>query len=376
MDGSPATNATGERPTVRLYRAALGPVHAEHYLPAFTRFDERGRAGPTWNLWAFVFHLGWLIYRQLWGAAGELAALLAAWGLVAAGLWSLADGWPVGVRVGLALALLLLLLLVPGLFGTALLHAQVRQRMLKAVEASPTVEAACAALQAQGAALRQRSAWGVAALLLGAGAMGLALWTWHVAGTQSPAPSREATEAAVRPGAPTTAPVPTTATEANTETAKEPPAQPAVADPPPALPVAATDATAPARNASSLAPTPATPDQPLPPAVTAGASAPGASATSTAADTSAPKDTPVGTEVRTRARGFGVSVGLFAVADNAQRVAATLSGAGLPVMADPIESARGPMTRVRVGPFPNRDEAEAAAVRVRGLGLEARVYAP
>jgi cell division protein FtsN len=80
--------------------------------------------------------------------------------------------------------------------------------------------------------------------------------------------------------------------------------------------------------------------------------------------------------LRTRERGFGVSVGLFAVEANAQRAAATLSGAGLPVISDPIESARGPMTRVRVGPFETRAQAESAAERVRALGLEARVYAP
>jgi cell division protein FtsN len=31
---------------------------------------------------------------------------------------------------------------------------------------------------------------------------------------------------------------------------------------------------------------------------------------------------------------------------------------------------------VRVGPFDRREDAEAAAQKVRALGLEARVYAP
>lgn len=365
MDGSPAATAPGERPTVRLYRAALGPVHAEHYLPAFTRFDERGRAGPTWNLWAFVFHLGWLVYRQLWGAAGEFAALLAAWGVVTAGLWSLADAWPTGVRVGLALTLLLLVLLVPGLFGTALLHAQVRQRMVGAVEASPTVDAACEALQAQGATLRKRSAWGAAALLLGGGVLGLAAWSWQGQGAEAPAIPMAAP--GVPPAdAPPPAPAPLLA--------PEPVAQPSATEPPPAAPVAETPVAEkdPAPPAS-LPPTQAATGDLSPATVTAPADS---SATPAAPAASAPKDPGPGTEVRARARGFGVSVGLFAVADNAERVAATLNGAGLPVLADPIESARGPMTRVRVGPFETRAEADAAAARVRGLGLDAQVYAP
>ncbi len=71
-----------------------------------------------------------------------------------------------------------------------------------------------------------------------------------------------------------------------------------------------------------------------------------------------------------------MSVGLFAVPENAQRIQAKLVAAGLPVLQEPIESANGPLTRVRVGPFERRDQAQAAAARVRALGLEARVDAP
>jgi cell division septation protein DedD len=82
------------------------------------------------------------------------------------------------------------------------------------------------------------------------------------------------------------------------------------------------------------------------------------------------------TEIRTRVKGFGVAVGMFAVADNAEKVAAQLSKAGLPVLSDPVDSARGRLMRVRVGPFERREQAEAAAVKVEALGLEARVYTP
>jgi cell division septation protein DedD len=82
------------------------------------------------------------------------------------------------------------------------------------------------------------------------------------------------------------------------------------------------------------------------------------------------------TDAARRIKEHGVSVGLFAVPENAERIQAKLVAAGLPVLQEPIESAKGPLTRVRVGPFERRDQAQAAAARVRALGLEARVDAP
>jgi adhesin transport system outer membrane protein len=75
-------------------------------------------------------------------------------------------------------------------------------------------------------------------------------------------------------------------------------------------------------------------------------------------------------------RGHGVNVGLFALSANAERVRAQLEDVGLPVVSDPIKSARGPLTRVRVGPFEQREQAQVAAERVRALGLDAHIYAP
>ncbi len=96
----------------------------------------------------------------------------------------------------------------------------------------------------------------------------------------------------------------------------------------------------------------------------------------TASGLSTPDTATATNDIRPRVKGFGVAVGMFAVADNAERVAAQLSRAGLPVLSDPVESARGRLIRVRVGPFERRDQADAAAVRVKALGLEARVYTP
>ena len=352
---SPATEPNAQQD---LYRAALGPVHAEHYLPAFARFDERGANGPTWNTAAALGNLVWLVYRQLWGAAGEFAVALGIWALIAYGLAAWVDFLPLGVRAGLALALLFLLLLVPGLYGTALLHAQVRRRMIAAVKQAATVDEACTLLRWRGAAERRRGAWGVAGLLLAALLAGWVWVSWPAPSTASSAGSGAAApveQVSPAPAAPPAEPLPATPSVTAPDTAAAAPidAQPAAAqslppaDSPPVLPAAAPTETQPSSAASDAAAPPV----------------------AAAAEPAAP-------EVPVRIKAYGVSVGLFAVAANAERVRRQLEAAGLPVLSDPIESARGPLTRVRVGPFDSRDQAQAAADRVRALGLDARVYAP
>lgn len=96
-----------------------------------------------------------------------------------------------------------------------------------------------------------------------------------------------------------------------------------------------------------------------------------------AAPVPAPATDPAGADApRPRLGGHGVAVGIFADPANAERASQRLRNAGLPVVVDPLESARGPLTRVRVGPFATREEAVSAAETVRNLGLEARIYGP
>jgi len=358
--------ATVPNPQQDLYRAALGPAHAEHYLPVFARFDERGASGPAWNTAAAAGSLGWLMYRQLWRASAEFAAALGVWALIAVGLAFWVEALPLGVRAGLALALLLLLVAVPGLYGTALLYAQVRQRMVDAVKQAATVEEACTLLRWQGDAQRRRGVWGVAGLLMAGVALGCALW--FLPNALAPLPAAPVVDAvtasaplADAPAEP--APAPPSASAAIEEAPAPAAAEPVAAEVPPAADAvsvggasALASAAAPA-DASGVAPAPDVP-------------APVAPVPATAPTTAPPN------EVAVRVRGYGVSVGLFAVADNAERARAKLEVAGLPVLIDPIESARGPITRVRVGPFESRAQAQAAAKKVRALGLDARVYAP
>lgn len=67
--------------------------------------------------------------------------------------------------------------------------------------------------------------------------------------------------------------------------------------------------------------------------------------------------------------GFVVQIGAFAEAGKAGTIAAELKKRGLQAYTEQA----GAMTRVRIGPFPSRDEAEAAAQRVRAGGFNGSV---
>jgi cell division septation protein DedD len=73
---------------------------------------------------------------------------------------------------------------------------------------------------------------------------------------------------------------------------------------------------------------------------------------------------------------FLINVGLFADPNNARNAMAKLQDAGLPALAQPIHSAKGTRTRVRVGPFETRAEAERVAEKIQSLQLEAVVFKP
>jgi DedD protein len=66
-----------------------------------------------------------------------------------------------------------------------------------------------------------------------------------------------------------------------------------------------------------------------------------------------------------------VQVGAFADPARAREVRQTLERAGLKTYTHVAETPDGPRTRVRLGPFASRTEAEQAAARVKALGLSA-----
>lgn len=70
---------------------------------------------------------------------------------------------------------------------------------------------------------------------------------------------------------------------------------------------------------------------------------------------------------------FVVQVGAFAEADKAREVRQKLEKAGLKTYTNVAKTPDGERTRVRVGPFTSRAEADKAAGRVKGLSLPAAV---
>lgn len=70
---------------------------------------------------------------------------------------------------------------------------------------------------------------------------------------------------------------------------------------------------------------------------------------------------------------FVVQVGAYAEADKAREVRLRLERAGLKTYTHVAETKEGKRIRVRLGPFSQRADAERAASKVKGLGLDASV---
>lgn len=73
-------------------------------------------------------------------------------------------------------------------------------------------------------------------------------------------------------------------------------------------------------------------------------------------------------------RGYYINVGLFAVPSNGSNAFQKLEKAGLPAYTELLETNVGKLTRVRVGAFPTKAKADAAAKKIRSLQLEAIVF--
>ena len=341
-----------ENATTALYRAALGQGNTPRYLAVFAAFDERGMASAHWNTAAGLLSLVWLVYRGLWGRAVLFGAAVAALAALAWWMRPMWAAWPDGVAAGLLGLLVLLAVVVPGLGGDGWLHADVRARMTDAVRRSRTVDEACRAL----ARRRRSERWGMVALLL-LGALALAVvFGWSRAAKDAPPPAEPA-------------PAEVAAVEA------QPADTPKPIEPSPS---AADAAPTPSPAASEPADAPATSAEPVVvalPTIVAPVSAPASTPAQTeakAAVAAAPAPEPV----RPRLKGAMVNVGLFADAGNARRVQERLAAAKLPLVVDPVESSRGTLSRIRVGPFADKAQADKAAAKVRALGLEAQVRAP
>lgn len=401
----------------RLYQAAIGPLQTAYYQQQFERFDALGRPLPSWNWAAGCCTLGWMGLRGLWKPAIGYAALLA----VLMALWWALDlhhRLPMPAAWALALLLALLCVLLPGLGGNALYHRHVRQRTMQALTQSRTLGEAMTLLQAQAptparlqwattghalaALLTAGLAWAACTSLPAAPAAASTPADANAPHTQQdmaralaalqPAAPSEATEADGTPAEPS---APATVAESENPHAEASASSPtaeasATAAAAPTL-VAASAALAAAPTASGNAreeavATPAPPATPerKPADKTAKAektkNAPPAKVEKTEKTSKLAKagknDTKTEASQKTalQAGKFYLNSGLYTQPENARRVARQLREAGQPVFTQLVASRKGEATRVRVGPFDSKVQAEAAAQAIQALHLEAQLF--
>lgn len=414
---SPSDNAMAA-----MSRLALGPVNTDYYLKVFERFDDTGRTTTTWNWAACLCTLNWMLFRQLWGAALVYVAAAEGLALIVFGVGRSFLHWPVGIELGVLGAFAVLAFAVPGLYGNAILYADIRKRIARALAASRTVPEACALLEKQASSRKRLQVLVLANVVLGLAALiaYLALSPSDVkplalepavtvaqatAAAQaasathpvralptpeteqtpptSPTPAAEATATPVAPPAPAAAAVP--APVAPAPAADAPPAAnvaaPKPTAPPASAPPAAAKAFTPATKVSAPKPAPpaastrtptAAASTPAPtrreaasrPNASAKPKAPAAAASS--ADTALPT---VGT-----APGYYINVGLFAEEANARKTQARLLNEGLPAFRQELNNSKGRRIRVRVGPYATRAQADTAAEAIRAMALDAVVF--
>ena len=413
---SPSDNAMAA-----MSRLALGPVNTDYYLKVFERFDDTGRTTTTWNWAACLCTLNWMLFRQLWGAALVYVAAAEGLALIVFGVGRSFLHWPVGIELGVLGAFAVLAFAVPGLYGNAILYADIRKRIARALAASRTVPEACALLEKQASSRKRLQVLvlanvvlGLAALIaylalspsdvkplaleataaaqaasatkpLGAmpvpeaeGAPTLPMPAPEVTTEPPPAPAPQAPAAALKPAPAPVASAPLAVAQAPATTAvqksAEPPApvpsasstpSPAAAKastPKPATPPASTRAPAPAASATATAP--ARRDAASRAAARTKPKTPAAAASS--ADTTLPT---VGT-----AQGYYINVGLFAEEANARKTQARLLNEGLPAFRQELNNSKGRRIRVRVGPYATRAQADTAAEAIRAMALDAVVF--
>lgn len=330
--------------TIALYRAAIGPVHTEYYLTLFSNWESTSRWKPHWNSAAGGWTLGWMAFRKMGGAALAYLGALVGSLLLLFGIGRLFFDLSETGQITMFLLWLLLAVLVPGLWGNVWFHSHCRKRMAVALAAHTDVAQSCAALARHSS--QPRRAWVVGGVQLSLlVALGLVALQFSAL-----AQNAGLGLSAAKPSTPQMASgkvkqIPSVAASAPVAVSA-----PAVASTP-------VVASAPAAVVVAAAPTPSVKPAKVPAALVATKPPP--------APAAAPKAA-VGR--------YGVNVGLFAKAANAESAQAKLKAAQLPTQVDTLKMKRGPRTRIRVGPFTTQAQADEAAIQVRALGLDALTY--
>ena len=410
-----------------LYRAALGPVNTERYMPVFARLDAVGRTLTSWHWSACFFTLGWMVFRRLWGAALVYVAAAEGVALLVFGVGRPLLQWPQAVEWGVVGAFAVVGSVIPGLYAHAILHADIRKRVTSALAASANIPQACDLLASQAVSRKRlHRVIGGHALIVAAALLAYVLFPQGLFDAPAAQPAAAAQQPASR-AASWNQPEPTLATASRPAVTASAAASPASAQAPrpePDAGIAALAASAPlpAAAPSSSASAPAAAPAPTKPASQASATSaqspdtprsvksaaantekrtapPPASRASAPAKASTPAPAASKTASATKsaetarakptaavkapaedlatvgsAPGFYINVGLFADESNARKAQSRLLNEGLPAFRQTLDGAKGTRVRVRVGPYASRSQAEAAAATVKTLGLEAVVF--
>lgn len=389
-DANPLSSGT----TAELYRAAIGPRGQDYYLRHFMRFDANGRAGATWHWPAYCCTFNWLVYRKMWGWALAYVGALLGLALLIFGVGKLVLDYSDSSALVLFLGLLTAAFVVPALYANAWFYRHCNERITAALRATGEVKDACQILAAQAPDQRRWLGLVGANVALVAATLGVMNWFQETAGDPAVLAAHDAPAMAGAPSAPAAA----AATAARTVTAPvvvaNAPAAAASATAAPAAPAAsaatatpavtsaavaqpAAEAKAPVMvNAADRAPAPAKPEPAALPArapreATREPAIPSAAemaradapAPAVAAKASAPAPAPRVRHV------WVVQVGAYAQPENAQNALAQVQSLGLEAGAEVFGSPKGPLTRVRVGPYTRQAEAEQAALRIKTLNL-------
>lgn len=346
-----------------LYRAAIGAVNPDYYLPIFTRFEAVDRAGPSWNWAASFYTLNWMVFRKMWRIALVYAATAVGVAFLVFGIGRPLFLYSETVEIILLVAFTALCFTIPGVYGNAIFHVESRKKMARALSANSTLPEACAMLN-QLAASRQRFVWlALANMALAIAAAGAYL-AFPVAGTQ-PLSSPQIGESR-KPTVGRAMDVAHKPLNASSGTLLAPTTS-ASAAPVAASPALTSQTTQGAVEFKLLKPVPNPSNQAAvasaPPA-TALAQAPTATAAhpKTSASALAPK------------QHFYINVGLFANDTNARNAHAKLLGAGLAAFTQELNTAQGMRTRVRAGPFDTQPEADSAVEKIHALKLDAIIF--
>ena len=325
VPGTPIPPPPPQPPNVSadLYKAVIGPVNQAGYLRHFAQFDALGKTGPTWHWAAFLSALNWLLFRGMWGtallyAAGMLTALL---GLL--GIGKLAYDFSDPTALLLLAGLIGLSSVLAGLYAHAAYYRFCKKQIVLTVGLASSMQDARKRLQDQASTSRRLY------VLVGLNTALLCALLWGSALIQ------QAGLVHTRP-----------------DTPGEPPPLPVVDASAPAFAPAHAPALAPASAPVATASMPAS--TPVSEPASAPASAPAASG-----------------PVTTR---YFVQVGVFAVENNALTLQEKLEAAGFRVHTLGLNTPKGVLIQVRMGPFGTKPEADDIALQLRAMDLPTYVF--